>query len=178
VAGSLRARFEIMRDWRGVEVPHVERAAIDVMLAAETLGLRVDAAFHGDAPPPSPPGSTDRLWEHEVVELFVVGEGERYTEIELGPHGHHLVLRFAGVRRAIERQVPLEFHACVEGPRWRGHATLARTYLPEPIVAANAYAIHGVGKARRYLAAHPVPGTAPDFHRIDGFPPVAWTKNE
>ncbi len=34
---------------------------------------------------------------------------------------------------------------------------------------ANLYAIHGVGTARRHLAMTPVPGEAPDFHRLEYF---------
>ena len=44
--------------------------------------------------------------------------------------------------------------------------------LPPDLCAANVYAIHGQGPSRRYLAWHPVPGPAPDFHRLDRFPPL------
>lgn len=173
----MRARFEITRDWRGAPVPAAERVAVDVALDDDVLTVLVDAPWHGDAPPATAPGSTDRLWEHEVVELFLVGKGERYLEIELGPHGHYLALRLAGVRHVIERHLPVRYAARVDGVRWRGRATLARALEPEPVIAANAYAIHGTGSARRYLAAHPLPGAVPDFHRLASFPPIAWTRD-
>lgn len=168
----MRARFEITRDWRGV--PVAEHAAVEIVLAHDALTVLVDAPFHADAPPATAPGSTDRLWEHEVVEVFLVGEGERYVEIELGPHGHYLALRLEGVRQVTDRHAPVRYAASIDGVRWRGRATLARSLVPEPVIAANAYAIHGVGPARCYLAAHPVPGTVPDFHRLACFPAVAW----
>lgn len=30
-------------------------------------------------------------------------------------------------------------------------------------------AVYGLGEGRRYLAAFPVPGSAPDFHRLEYF---------
>ena len=41
--------------------------------------------------------------------------------------------------------------------------------LPPGLRALNLYAIHGTGRSRRYLAMTPVPGPAPDFHRLQAF---------
>jgi hypothetical protein len=46
---------------------------------------------------------------------------------------------------------------------------LDRALLPPPPHRINAYAIHGQGTARRYLALHPVLGDEPDFHRLECF---------
>ena len=107
--------------------------------------------------------------EHEVVEVFVLGPGERYTEIELGPHGHHLVLRLHGARRPVESGIAIDYVAVHRGPRWRGMARVPVGALPPRPWRLNAYAIHGVGAARRYLVATPLGGDAPDFHRLDAF---------
>jgi hypothetical protein len=137
---------------------------------AERLVVRVDAPFHGDPAPAQLAGRLDRLWEHEVVELFLVGGEDRYLEIELGPHGHHLGLALAGARRIVDPAIGLEFRAVVSGRRWTGEARLAARDLPAGLSRWNAFAMHGVGDARRYLAARPVPGPQPDFHRIGLFP--------
>jgi hypothetical protein len=53
------------------------------------------------------------------------------------------------------------------------HLTIARTWdgtLPPPH-RLNAFAMHGLGLRRRYLAMEPVPGEAPDFHRLEHFLP-------
>ena len=105
-----------------------------------------------------------------MVEVFIVGPDAVYTEVELSPHGLHLVLQLQGVRQPVASGLPLEFTAAIEGDRWMGEARLARDLLPPAPHRVNAYAIHGEGDARRYLAAHPVPGPAPDFHRIHLFP--------
>lgn len=172
----------IAHTWDGRPLPAGEQASVQLAAAPDAgrLRLLVEAPFHGDPPPPSPCGPTPRLWEHEVVELFVAGPGADaevpYLEIELSPHGHHLVLRFAGVRRVVESALPLDYRAAVDAggasPRWRGEATVPRTWLPPPPHRANAYRAHGAGAHRRHLAAAPVPGAAADFHRPSVFPAV------
>jgi len=138
------------------------------------LVIRVDAPWHGDPPPPGPPGPCDRLWEHEVVELFLVGplaDGPEYLEIELSPHGHHLVLRLHGVRRVVERGLPLELMIeRVAAGRWEARAAVPSAWLPHPVERLAAFAIHGSGPARRYLASTPLPGATPDFHQPARFP--------
>jgi hypothetical protein len=117
-------------------------------------------------------GSTPGLWDFEVVELFICGPGERYTEIEVGPRGHYLVLRLDGVRCPVEQGLALQVETAVSQQRWRGRIVIPRNLLPDGPHRINAYAIHGVGEERRFLAAFPVPGDAPDFHRLDAFEPV------
>jgi hypothetical protein len=169
----------IAQTWDGAPLPPGEHATVHLAAApeAEYLRLLVDAPFHGDPPPPPPPGPTPRLWEHEVVELFVAGPGADadvpYLEIELSPHGHHLVLRLAGLRRVVESGLPLDFRAAVDAeaaaPRWHGEALIPRAWLPPPPHRANAYRVHGGGVRRCHLAAAPVPGAAVDFHRPERF---------
>jgi len=145
---------------------HLARAGADWVLT-------VSAPFHGDPAPRGRAGPTPGLWEFEVVELFVVGSGPgpNYTEIELGPYGHHLVLQLDGIRATVASELPLTFEARISGDRWTGRATIAGHLMPAHPRWWNAYAIHGVGAARRYLAAHPVPGDGPDFHRLRHFAP-------
>ncbi len=157
--------------WDGVPIDPAEQATVRLALAPTHLTIDVEAPFHGDPAPARGPGPTDELWEYEVVELFLA-HGERYTEIELGPHGHHLVLRLEGRRHPVERLLPLDFEARIIGSRWQGVARIARALLPPEPWTANVYAIHGAGPDRRYLAAWPVPGAEPDFHRLECFRPV------
>ena len=161
--------------WSGEPCREGERVAVTLTRVPDgSVLLSIDAPFHGDPPPAGEPGPTWGLWEHEVVEVFIAGpEGEDrpYTEIELGPHGHHLVLQLRGIREVHRTRLPLSYLCGRRGARWRGVALLDPDLLPEP-VAYNAYAIHGTGPDRRYLAAHPVPGDAPDFQRLDCF--AAW----
>ena len=163
----------IASTWDGLAVGPDEAADLSIAADGDGLLIEVRAPFHGDPAPAGPPGPTPALWEHEVVELFVLGPDDRYTEIELGPHGHHLVLRLAGRRNPVAQGLPLAYTAAVDGDRWRGQARVQRALLPPGPHRVTAYANHGVGPARRSLAWTPVPGLAPDFHRLDCFPVVA-----
>ena len=88
----------------------------------------------------------------------------RRTRSRVGPGGS-----------AAPRRAPLavaRVAALVAGLAVAGSAVARLEDLPPGLAAANAYAIHGEGSARRYLAWTPVPGPAPDFHRLEYFAPL------
>lgn len=163
-------RLPIRATFDGIPVAeHVDVTLEDDGAGGLTVGI--DAPRFGDPPPDAPPGPVWQLWEHEVVEVFVLGPGERYTELELGPHGHHLLLRLEGRRNAVERCLPVAASWSGAPERWQARAHLPATVLPPRPWHVNAYAIHGIGPARRYLAHAPVEG--PDFHQLERFVPFA-----
>jgi hypothetical protein len=180
---------EIGFTWDGRPIPARERARLTLQPpgssggAPDVLTVQVEAPYFGDPPPPGPPGPTgldDALWEHEVVELFVsglapAGEPTPYLEVELSPHGHTLVLQLAGVRNPVVAGLAIDWRATITGDRWRGTAAIPTSMLPIRPARYNAYAIHGVGEGRRYLAMTPVPGPLPDFHRLECFSPWPFT---
>lgn len=149
---------------------------LQLELTEAALKVEFEAPYHGDPPPPGPAGHTDGLWNHEVVELFLLGADAHYLELEFGPAGHHLCLRLRGVRAlAPAASAPVADYRCaIRAGRWHGEATVEVSELPAGLHACNAYAIHGVGAQRRYLAAQPVPGPAPDFHRLERFVALPW----
>ena len=175
-AAALNAVLRIEHTWRGRPLAASEQAVVHLSREGDgDLHLRVEAPFYSDPPPPGPPGSLDGLWEYEVVEVFLVDASTarrkpRYLEIELSPHGHHLVLQLHGVRERTASGLPLGYATEICASRWRGEAVLASRFLPPAPWLANAFAIHGVGPARQYAAANPVPGDRVDFHCPDRFP--------
>lgn len=162
--------LSVCHTWDGIPLPS---PAARVFVTPE-LVVRIEAPFHGDPAPAGPPGPRWKLWEHEVVELFLLGDDDRYLEVELGPHGHHLVLQLHGVRQITSRELPLRYNATIHGGSWTGEAQLQRSWLPKGPLRANAYAIHGLPSQRVYTAWAPVPGPAPDFHRLQHFRPLQW----
>jgi hypothetical protein len=159
-------RIVVDRLWDGSPAAPEERVDLELRAAADgDLHIAVDAPFHGDPPPPSPPGPTPGLWNHEVVELFLYGDADRYLEVELGPHGHHLVLALHGARNVVRQGLAIDFRRALAGARWRGDAVVPAALLPGRPARCNAHAIHGVAAARRYLSAIAAGGARPDFHR-------------
>lgn len=168
---SATVTLVVAHTWDGEPIPEAERATARLTVDVDGLLIDIDAPWHGDPLPPALPGPTPGLWNFEVVEVFVLGPGDRYTEVEIGPLGHHLVLRLEGRRNPVAEGLPLSVSVSREGPRWRARARLDAEHLPPRPWRINAFAIHGAGAARRYLAAHPAPGPQPDFHRLDAFVP-------
>ena len=162
--------LRVAQTWKGEPLSREDTATLHLSWEGDDLVLRVEAPFADDPAPESPPGPVWGLWDYEVVELFLVGEKDRYTEIELGPHGHHLVLRLDGVRRIVERELAIDFETMRHDGQWTGTARVPRQLLPDPIQRLNAFAIRGTGRQRRFMAWSAVPGDAPDFHRIRLFP--------
>lgn len=166
-----RAAFSlsISRTWDNRELPGNESTDIFCHLDTTGLYIRINANFHNDEAPQTQPGPTDSLWEYEVVELFLLGDNGHYLEIEFGPHGHYLVIQFEGVRKALSSFIPMGYQTEIAGKKWKAWAHLPLSFLPPNPTRINAYAIHGQGNARQYLAAFPVPGPRPDFHQPQHF---------
>jgi hypothetical protein len=104
----------------------------------------------------------------------LLGSDERYLEVEVGPHGHFLVLALHGVRRVVrdDFEPVCRVARSDEFRSWRAELHLPAAWLPPGLSHINAYAIRGGGEARRYMAAFPVPGEQPDFHRLEHFVPI------
>ena len=163
----------IASTWDGAAIDPSEQVVLQLDATAHELVLRVDAPFHGDPAPPSAVGSTGGLWQYEVVELMLLGDRERYLEVELSPHGHYLVLLLEGCRNVVRDGLRIDHEAHVDGDRWWGCARIPRSWIPQACERLNAYAMHGSGEARRYLAWRPrrdvTPTMQPDFHHLPSF---------
>ncbi len=166
-------QLAIDRTWDDQPAPHTEVAKLELQLSPSELRLRVDAPYHGDPAPAVGPGSCPRLWDYEVVECFLIGPDGRYLEVEVGPHGHYLILELSGVRNIVGQATAASYEWQVDGDRWSGTLVLARELLPQPLLRMNAFAVHGSGAARRYLCWSALPAATPDFHQPQRFPIVS-----
>lgn len=139
------------------------------------LQIKVQAPFYDDPriDDSVPSGSMDKLWEYEVVEVFLLGTDDHYLELEFSPKGQYLVLQLHGYRKVVKSSLNIEnYSAQIDGKMWSGIYTIPSKYIPENLSKFNAYAIHGTGDARRYLALFPTPFgryEEPDFHRLEYF---------
>jgi hypothetical protein len=166
------AQLSVGTTWDGRPLPQTAVVHIELHLDADGLSLSFDAPHYDDPLPGGDPGPTWGLWGYEVVEVFLCGPDEHYTEIEIGPAGHFLVLRLQGRRQVVKRVEELALSIEHADGRWKAMARLGREHLPPGPYTLNAYAISGVGEARRYSAAYPRQGEAPDFHALEAF--RAW----
>ena len=171
--------IRIESQWNGAAVSARHWITLHLIDRGTQLEIRVSAPYYGDPPAPSTPcGPTDRLWEHEVVELFIHGKNDRYTEIELAPSGHFLVLQLAGVRQIVASKLPLQFSATIHENHWTGTAFIDKKLLPDAPLTVNATAIHGGDSERTYLSWVPLPGVEPDFHQPSCFRPIIWVTDD
>ncbi|XP_069782089.1 UPF0462 protein C4orf33 homolog isoform X3 [Narcine bancroftii] len=114
--------------------------------------------------------------QHQIVEAFFLNScKELYLEVELCPHGQHLVLLLAGRGKAWKKELDLKYDAAIHDQNWEGKALLPWSYFPDGVNKFNAYAIHGSGDKRVYEALFPIPkeqlkgGQQPNFHRLEYF---------
>jgi hypothetical protein len=166
-------RIAIERHWDGTPTRD-PRLRVELRLGVRTEGLALEAALPHQATariPTAPVGSrVANLWEYDVVECFLAGGDGRYVEVELGAGGHFLVLGFSAPRRLEDDHggftPALDFVRTASG--WRSTLVLPWPLVPPALCAVGAFAIAGGA----FLAAHPLPGSAPDFHQPDAYPRV------
>lgn len=102
---SLTSLGAISQAWGGGVLSVSERGyRIETYIDGEHLNIAIAAPFFNDPLPPTPPGSTEGLWNFEVVEVFVARDDDDpnaspYLELEFGPHGHYLALTFSARRQ-------------------------------------------------------------------------------
>ncbi len=168
---SLRAD----RLWNGSNCPD-DRLWTNVFVSQirEGLLVRVEAPMlHDQKVPDAPMGSrVEGLWEYDVVELFLVGPGHTYLEIELGAGGHFLVLGFDSIRHrsnAFEQFAPMIRFERTGEKLWKSSLTIPWKMVPENLRALNAFAIMG----GEFLAFSPLPGKEPNYHQPDVYPSVS-----
>jgi hypothetical protein len=176
IVERFKSRLVIDKTWCGCALSEDEHAHLSLHLSETQLVIDVDAPFYCDPSPDGPVGTTWALWEHEVMEIFILGEQERYLEVELGPYGHYLLLLLEGQRNIIARDLPMKFHREIEGGRWRGRSEIERKWLPKGDLKVNAYGIHGQGEERVHQACYALVGDRPDFHQLSACRPIRWTE--
>jgi len=167
--------LRVERLWNG-EVCVDDRLWADVSVSARKDGLAVRVmapVLHEQSVPEAPLGARlDGLWKHDVVELFLVGPGHQYLELELGAGGQYLLLGFDSIRHRSHTYEELELLVRYEktaDKTWASEVVLPWSVVPENMRAMNAFAY----MAGQYLAYEPVPGKEPDFHQPDVYPVVS-----
>ncbi|XP_067386340.1 UPF0462 protein C4orf33 homolog [Emydura macquarii macquarii] len=168
--------YKITNTWDSIKVMH-EPVTIRFKGDDQGLIMEVSSLFFDDpsAPPGEPGKPFDGLWNYEVVESFFLNsETKDYLEVELCPHGQHLVLLLSG-GVCFAKGLDLIFKAEIKWSKWNGTALIPWRYFPPGVDKMNSYAIHGSGIGRTYEALYPIPrediefGQEPNFHLLKYF---------
>ncbi|XP_060602806.1 UPF0462 protein C4orf33 homolog isoform X1 [Ruditapes philippinarum] len=169
--------FTIGKSWDGKDLSHQKAEIYLSKGVSNEVVLSVRAPFYNDPPAPNGPVGQPfpQLWDYEVVEAFFLSDSGKYLEVELCPHGQHIVLMLDGRRNMIKDKLPLLFTSKISGSEWTGTAVIPADYFPPNVSKFNAYAIHGSGDNRQYEAYMAVPGDQPDFHRLEYFANVDFS---
>ncbi|KAJ8298387.1 hypothetical protein KUTeg_024918 [Tegillarca granosa] len=177
-------KFKIVKTWDGVEL---SEGRYKMMLAPSENGTDLVISVRGplfnepSAPELDPGKPFPHLWDYEVAEAFFLNDSGSYLEVELCPHGQHLVLMLHGVRNMIKDKLDIEYKASLDnGGFWTGEAVIPGELFPPKVSKFNAYTIHGSGDTRVYQALYPVPEgkfKTPDFHRLEYFQTIDFKSN-
>ncbi|XP_070554491.1 UPF0462 protein C4orf33 homolog isoform X2 [Ptychodera flava] len=125
--------FQIKTQWNSIPIDH-QPVVIRLSRNHDNnhINLEVDSPFFND--PAAPVGQVGKpfqqLWDYEVVEAFFLGADNKYLEVELCPHGQHLVLALNGFRKVMTDELPLDFKATISGNTWHGSAEIPMEYFP------------------------------------------------
>ncbi|XP_034517504.1 UPF0462 protein C4orf33 homolog isoform X2 [Ailuropoda melanoleuca] len=166
--------FKIEHTWDGFPVKH-EPVFVRLNPSVGGVMMKVSAPFFNDPPAPlGEPGKPfNKLWDYEVVEAFFLNDvTEQYLEVELCPHGQHLVLLLSGRRNVWKQELALSYKVSRGEKKWEGRAYLPWSYFPPNVTRFNSFAIHGSKDKRNYEALYPVPqhelqqGQKPDLHTL------------
>ena len=109
------------------------------------LEVELKSPFFENKPPEAAAGYLMGLWDYEVVEIFFLNsKTEEYLELEFGPHGHFLALKFKGERKQIEDNEKFEFEYKAQIDKnektWTAKAIIPLNLLPNNVNKYNCYA--------------------------------------
>jgi hypothetical protein len=117
------------------------------------------------------------LWEWDVVELFVRGQGAHYYEFQVSPLGQHFELKILEPRKRWDRDWTsgLRASATPEPWGWRGRLEIPLQALdgqdPEAL-EGGAFAILGAPGSKSYFGLYLPEQAKPDFHLPERFQPL------
>jgi hypothetical protein len=168
-------QLRLTEDW--FRKPLSQPILIELKCQGEKISFCISAPYYFNIPPDCPPGPTWRLWEYEVVEIFLVFEAQKYLEIEVNPHGHYLILALDGIRKIKSAFIPAQIKARIDLSK-QSYQIEGQLHSPLPLdqlKALNAYAIYQEKHHRVYASYHAIAleNEAPNFHLIDRFPLIS-----
>jgi len=147
---------------------------IEVSIRRKAGDLRVSYVLEGEIerlriPPPRPPRSADRLWQHTCCEIFIAREGAAgYQELNFSPSGEWAAYSFRGYREGGARGDVVPAIEVSQGPqRLELSASIPLEEDGKLRIALSAVVEEEDGRLSYWALRH-APGK-PDFHHPDAF---------
>jgi hypothetical protein len=137
-------------------------------------GLQVAYLLEGDIdrlriPPPRPPRSAERLWQHTCCEVFVAREGAPgYHEFNFSPSGEWAAYAFVRYREGSALRVPDPRIAVKRSTGRLELETVVDFLYKEKLLIGLSAVIEDEEGALSYWALKHAPGK-PDFHHPSAF---------
>jgi hypothetical protein len=162
-----RLLYDFTPHFHEPDAPDGWRVTARVELGPDAFTVTVIGPLTEMPPPPHPPGRVEALWRHDVIEVFLLGDDDRYLELELGSHGHFWLLSLNGCRNIVGELAPLHHAWRHDGGRFEASVRLPAAALPPGLSAINVTCI--LGQERFHGSLVPLPGERPDFHQLARF---------
>ncbi|XP_077553381.1 UPF0462 protein C4orf33 homolog [Haemaphysalis longicornis] len=157
--------YKLSKSCNGSELPGQPYLFHLAMVEKDEIPLEMKAAFFDDVcQPPGPAGgSSVYLSQYEVFQIAFVGTEGYYTQLEIGPYGHYLVILGSVSGSFLKMDLTVSYAANVDRYRslWRASLKIPVSYLPPGLKSMNAWAQHGRPSERRVLALYPPPAGSP-----------------
>jgi hypothetical protein len=119
------------------------------------------------------------LWNEDVAELFIKGEGGAYQELNLAPSGAWWSMTLSEYRSRVpvpQRPHPRHISTAISDARWEVVAAFDRDTLDVPLLPSSRIHVSGMWYRPEpcYLSSNPPSGRAPDYHHDDCFEAVSF----
>jgi alpha-galactosidase len=171
-------RFD--RDWQGKHADPKRETEVRLLWTREVLYLRFLAHYSSVTvfPDAEPSGRRDRLWDRDVVEVFLQpagSHGQRYKEFEVSPNGFWIDLDIGpGEKRNLQSGLRRRVKIDEQNKTWMAETALPMKSLttqfdPTKAWRANFFRVEGATEPRFYSAWRPTGTPVPNFHVPEAF---------
>lgn len=177
--GKHRA-ISFSHDWQGKHGDPQRETEVRLLWTRDALYLRFLAHYRSITvfPDAEANGRRDKLWERDVVEVFLQPAGadaRRYKEFEVSPNGFWIDLDIApgekhDLKSGLRRRVSVD----EKSKTWRAELALPMKSLtarfdPAAAWCVNFFRVEGAGEPRFYSAWRPTETPVPNFHVPEAF---------
>jgi alpha-galactosidase len=174
-------------DWQGKNADPQQETQVQLLWTPDALYLRFLASYRSITvfTDGEPDGRRDRLWERDVVEVFVQppeSSARQYKEFEVSPNGLWIDLNIGpGEKHDLQSGLRRRAKVNEQNKTWMAELMLPMKSLtaefdPAKVWRVNFFRVEGASEPRFYSAWQSTGTPAPNFHVPDAFGKLAFEK--